>query len=58
MKLFQSGYRNLWSAVGVSAIAMLGLPAYAQDADSEVSEALIMEEVIVTASRREENLQE
>jgi iron complex outermembrane receptor protein len=58
MKLFQSGYRNLWSALGVSAIAMLGLPAYAQDAEGEAAEELVMEEIIVTASRREENLQE
>ena len=58
MKLFQSGYRYLWSAAGVSALAMLGLPAFAQDAETEAAEAMIMEEVIVTANRREETLQE
>jgi len=58
MKLFQSGYRVLWSAAGISAIAMLAVPVFAQDADGYESEELILEEVIVTASRREETLQE
>jgi iron complex outermembrane receptor protein len=59
MKLFQSGYRYLWSAVGIFAIAIIAFPVLAQDAAGEAEAGdLVMEEIIVTASRREENLQE
>ena len=59
MKLFQSGYRKLWSAVGIFAMAIIAFPVLAQDVAGEAEAGdLVMEEIIVTASRREENLQE
>lgn len=59
MKLIQLGYRYLWSAVGMVVMAIIAFPALAQDAAGEVEAGdLVMEEIIVTASRREENLQD
>ena len=58
MKFFQLGYRTLWSATAAIAIALSAMPAFAQDVESEAGEELVLEEVIVTASRREESLQD
>jgi iron complex outermembrane receptor protein len=58
MKRFQMRNMKWGPAFGVSVLAMLGLPAFAQDQAGEQSEALVLEEVVVTASRREESLQE
>ena len=56
--LYQSIYRALWPAAVSATLALSITPAFAQDATVEAGEELVLEEVIVTASRREETLQE
>lgn len=58
MKLAQLINRALWPTAGFVALALATTPVTAQDAGTEASEELVLEEVIVTASRREESLQE